>query len=66
LEVAWYRGFMHFYSSKITRKSLNIRDTKRNTRVRKEHLENIYQCVYKMMVEAGVAEELAEEIQYGN
>ena len=34
--------------------------------MRKEHFENMYQCMYKSMVEAGVAEELAEEIQYGS
>jgi hypothetical protein len=26
----------------------------------------MYQCVYETMVEAGVAQELAEEIQYGS
>jgi hypothetical protein len=31
--------------------------------VRKEHFENMYSSVYKTMVEAGVVEELEEEIQ---
>ncbi len=40
-----------------------IKDVKRRTWVTRENFENMYENVYKTMVEAGVAEELEEAIQ---
>ncbi len=37
---------------------------KRNTRVTKDDFTNQYENVYEMMVEAGIAEKVEEEIQY--
>jgi hypothetical protein len=41
-----------------------IKDVKRRTWVTRENFENMYENIYKTMVEAGVVEELSEAIQH--
>ena len=66
LGAAWYRGFMSRNATKLTRKGANIKDTKRSTWVRKENFENMYNCVYENMVEAGVAVKMDEAVDHGD
>jgi hypothetical protein len=64
LGAAWYHGFMSRYQSHLTTKGTVIKDIKRRTWVTRENFENMYEYIYATMVEAGVAEELTEPIQY--
>jgi hypothetical protein len=64
LGAAWYRGFMSRHQSLLTTKGTVIKDIKRRTWVTRENFENMYENIYATMVEAGVAEELTEPIQY--
>jgi len=61
---AWYRGFLSRHKSLLTTKGIVIKDVKRRTWVTRENFENMYENIYKNMVEAGVAEELTESIQH--
>ena len=64
LGSAWYRGFISRYEHVLTRNKTTIKDIKRRTWVRRENFENMYENIYNEMVEAGIAEELEEEISY--
>jgi len=64
LGTAWYRGFMNRHKTFLTTKGVVIKDVKRRTWVTRENFENMYENIYKTMVEAGVAEELTEPINY--
>ncbi len=61
---AWYRGFMHRFDDALTRNGSTVKDIKRRTWVTRENFENMYENVYATMVEAGIAEEVQEAIQY--
>ena len=63
LGTAWYRGFLNRHAAQLTTSGTVIKDVKRRTWVTQENFENMYENVYKTMVEAGVAEELEEAIQ---
>jgi hypothetical protein len=64
LGAAWYHGFMSCHQSLLTTKGTVIKDIKRRTWVTRENFENMYEKIYATIVEAGVAEELTEPIQY--
>jgi hypothetical protein len=61
--TAWYCGFLNHHAALLTTSVTVIKDVKRRTWVTRENFENMYENVYKTMVEAGVAEELEEAIQ---
>jgi hypothetical protein len=63
LGTRWYHGFLKRHSDLLSTSGTVIKDVKRRTWVTKENFENMYENVYKTMVEAGVAEELEEAIQ---
>jgi hypothetical protein len=64
LGTAWYRGFLTRHSSLLTTSGTVIKDVKSRTWVTRENFENMYENIYKTMVEADVAEELSEAIQH--
>ena len=64
LSIRWYHGFLSRHTSLLTTSGTVIKDVKRRTWMTKVNFENIYENVYKTMVEAGVAEELNKEIQH--
>ena len=64
LGAAWYRGFLARHSSLLTTSVTVIKDVKRRTWVTRENFENMYENIYKTMVEAGMEEELSEAIQH--
>ncbi len=53
---AWYRGFMNQHKDVLTRKGSTVKDMKRSTWVTSENFESVYENIYEMMVEAGIAE----------
>ncbi len=61
---AWYRGFLSRHEDVLTRNGSEVKDLKRRTWVKSENFQNMYENVYATMVEAGIAEELEEEIQH--
>jgi hypothetical protein len=61
---AWYRNFMKRYKTYISRNPGRMRDIKRFTWCTYEHFEQMYKCVYHVMVEAGVAEKLTVKKYY--
>ncbi len=66
LGAAWYKGFLKRYSDDLSRSGSVIKDLKRRTWVTYENFENMYDNVYKRMVEAGIAKEVDEPIQHEN
>ncbi len=63
LGTAWYRGFLNRHKSFLTTKGVVIKDVKRRTWVTRENFENMYENIYQIMVEAGVAEKLTKPIE---
>ena len=61
---AWYQGFLSRHEDVLTRNGSEVKDLKRRTWVKSENFQNMYENVYATMVEAGIAEELEEEIQH--
>jgi hypothetical protein len=61
---AWYRGFLSCHQDQLTRNASAVKDLKRRTWVKTENFKNMYENVYKMMVEAGIAEVVEEAIQH--
>jgi hypothetical protein len=51
----WYRHFMDRFSDKLKRSRVRILDEKRVNWCTFENFENMYECIYKNMVECGVA-----------
>ncbi len=64
LGIAWYRGVLSRHEDLLTRNGSVVKDLKRRTWVKSENFQNMYENVYATMVEAGIAEELEEEIQH--
>ncbi len=64
LGTAWNRGFLACHSSPLTTSGTVIKDVKRRTWVTRENFENMYENIYKTMVEAGMEEELSKAIQH--
>jgi hypothetical protein len=64
LGSAWYRGFLKRHAALLTTGGTIIKDVKRRTWVTCKNFENMYNNVYKTMVNAGVAEEQEEAIQH--
>ena len=57
----WYSQFMKRHSAVIKRATTRIADGKRLQYITRENFQIMYDCVYKQMVEAGVAKEITEE-----
>ena len=57
LGSAWYKGFLKCYSDDLSRSGSVIKDIKQRTWVTHDNFENMYENVYKTMVEAGIAKE---------
>ncbi len=55
---------MKCHAALLTTGGTVIKDVKRRTWVTRKNFENMYNNVYKTMVEAGVAEEQEEAIQH--
>jgi hypothetical protein len=58
LGSAWYKGFLKRYSDDLSRSGSVIKDIKQRTWVTHDNFENMYENVYKTMVEAGIAKEV--------
>ena len=55
---------MSLHASVLTTSGTVIKDVKRRMLVTKENFKNMYENIYKMMVEAGIAEELTRAIKH--
>jgi hypothetical protein len=66
LGSAWYKGFLKRYSDDLSRSGSVIKDIKWRTWVTHDNFENMYENVYKTMVEAGIAKEVDKFIVHEN
>jgi hypothetical protein len=55
---------MHQHKDVLTSKGSIIKDMKRSTWVTSENFESMYDNIYEVMVEAGIAEKKEEDVQY--
>lgn len=58
----WYKGFLHRHKGLIKTRKSRIQDSNRSTWCTYNNFSTMYDEVYEMMVKAGVAEELPEEV----
>ncbi len=61
---AWYQGFLQCYEDVLTRNGSVVKDIKRRTWVTSENFANMYENVFNIMVEAGIAKVVDEAIQH--
>jgi hypothetical protein len=64
LKSRWYNGFMRRYEENIRRGKGRVRDIKRHTWCKYEHFEEMYDCIYNCMVEAGICKLNADARYY--
>ena len=62
--TSWYYGFLERHKDKIRRGKGKVKDVKRHTWCTYVHFEEMYNCVYAQMVNAGVAEKTEEFTSY--
>jgi hypothetical protein len=61
---AWYRGFLSHYQDVLTRSGSAIKDIKWRTWAATENFLNTHENTFAAIVEAGIAEEVEDAIQY--
>jgi hypothetical protein len=64
LGVRWYRGFMQRNCDKLKRGRGRMGDIKRHTFCTLDSFQNMYDCIYDIMVDAGVAQKLTTPVTY--
>lgn len=62
--VKWYNSFMKRYSHFIRKQKCKVQAMNRGQYCTKQNFSNKYNCIYKNMVEVGVAVKIDQEIMY--